>query len=592
MSDAYIPNDTLYPEQPYLPFINCDEAWDTLDDVSVALRGGSPTICIGVLDSDGVTPDHPDLTDMLTDGTAKLITSFNFQTMQPERPTDGFQDYHGTQVAGTATAAFDNTRGIAGVAPNCHLVGGRLPGGFDDLELADVLLWSAGIDAGNTDPAFPALPAQPADVIINSWGSNTPLSNIMRDCFDYLTTYGRDGRGCVVCFSIGNDGFEPFTNVRRYAAYDRTIAVGASIGPNPTSPVRSFYPDPDGNTEDLVAVPDTRAFYSTYGPELDLVAPSSTSKTRGGDIDEVMSAVRVGEGSFSGLPQPPDMPPLEIEEDYDRSFGGTSHACPIVGGTAALILSANPALNWLQVRQILRETAVPIDTANTHPTGVWVDTDGDGVPDFSQWYGHGRVDVNAAVTAALAVGAVSDVVVRENLNDTGAVPSPGWHASSPDIWVRANDDPIPALPYTAAPPHQNAVRGQDNFVFCRVRNTGGAPASQVHIRAMICHFPGFEFRYPQEFIPSHRPGEALPTPLTPGTYLIGEVREDDLMPGESRIVKMTWPAALIPPQTVEVGGLDVSWHPCLLLEASPHDGEVAPPGSAIDIRRYNNICQR
>ncbi len=577
--DAFTPNDPLYPQQTYLPLINADDAWDT-PGIPAALRGGRPDVCIAVFDDKGVAPNHPDLTANLTDGASKMLTSFNFRTLTAQTVA-GLGGDHGTEVAGIATANFDNALGIAGVAPNCRLIGARLPDPATGIEMADAFIWAAGFNTGNTTPGFPPVPTQPADVIVNAWGQdNAALSSALRDGLDFLTVYGRGGRGCVVTFSVGNLCYVPFTNVRRYAAYERTVAVGSSIGPNPTSPVNTLCPDPTGNDTNVTATTDTRAFYSPYGPELDIVAPSHTCYDRDSSakIDPTTSTVRVGTGSLAG--------------DYDAGFGGTSHSTPVVGGAAALVISANPSLNWIQVREILRTTAVRIDSANTDPTGQYVDNDGDGVAEFSQWYGYGRVNVGAAVAKALDGSLAADVVVRENLNDTGAVPSPGWHASSPDIWVRAANDPIPALAYGADPPHQNAVRGQDNFVFARLKNVGSSTASEVYLRAMICHYPGFEFRYPQEFIPSVRPGGAVPNPLVPGTYLIGEVRIDDLLAGEDRIVKMTWVEALVPPRSVVIGGTTVNWHPCLLLEASPHDGPVAAAGSAIDIRRLNNICQR
>lgn len=588
VADAFTPNDTLWANLTHLPLINCDDAWDTLDDIAVALRGGSPDICIAVFDPDGVAPDHPELTANLTDGAPKLLTSFNFRTMTAQTVA-GLGSDHGTQCAGTATAAFDNNRGIAGVAPNCRLIGARLPNPATGIEMADAFIWAAGLNAGNTNAAFPAVPAQPADVITNSWGvTNGALSNALRDAVDFLTVYGRNGRGCVVVFSTGNLGHVQFSNIRRFAAYQRTLAVGASIGVNPTSPLNSLHADPSGNSNNLVAVADSRSFYNPFGPEMDIVAPSHTAydMATGALIDPTTSCMRVGTGALDGCPG------AATCFDYGAAFGGTSHAAPSVAGAAALVLSVDPGLNWIQVRDILRTTAVRIDNANANPIGQYVDNDGDGVAEFSQWYGFGRLDVDAAVIVARDGAFSADVVVRENLADVGTVPSPGWHASSPDIWVRQTDDPIPVLAYGAAPPHENAVRNQNNFVFCRLRNFGAATASQVFVRAMICHYPGFEFRYPQEFIPSVRPGGPVPNPLVPGTYLIGEVRVDDLLPGEDRIVKMTWPAALVPPTTVNVLGNPVNWHPCLLLEASPHDGPVAPPASAIDIRRFNNICHR
>lgn len=45
---------------------------------------------------------------------------------------------------------------------------------------------------------------------------------------------------------------------------------------------------------------------------------------------------------------------------YTEDFGGTSGATPIAAGISALVLTANPLLNNLEVRDILRKTAVPI----------------------------------------------------------------------------------------------------------------------------------------------------------------------------------------------------------------------------------------
>ncbi|HEX8230916.1 MAG TPA: S8 family serine peptidase [Chloroflexia bacterium] len=585
--DQYTPNDTLWANLTHLPLINCDDAWQTLGAIDVNIRGGSADITIAVFDPHGVAPDHPEFTANLTDATSKLVTSFNFNSMSAQTVAALGGD-HGTQCAGTATAAFDNNRGIAGVAPNCHLIGARLPSPATGIEMADAFIWAAGFNTGNTDPSFPALPARSASVISNSWGANNvPLTAALRDCFDFLTIYGRGGRGCIVTFSTGNLGYVQFSTMRTYAAYQRTIAVGASINVNPTSPVNSLHPDPNGNTNNINVVVDTRALYSPYGPEMDIVAPSHTAYAAvgGGLIDPTTSCERVGTGSLDGCPGAP------VCNDYAASFGGTSHASPTIAGAAALVLSVNPALSWVQVREILRTTAVRIDFTNTNSIGQWVDNDADGVAEFSQWYGYGRVDVNAAVVAARDLISPPDILVRENLADTGAVPSTGWHAHSPDIWVRRSDDPIPVLSYASAPPHQTPRRMQDNYVYCRVKNIGGATSNEVYVRAMITHFPGFEFRYPQEFIPTNRPGDAIPRPLLPGTYLIGEVRIDNLAPGADQIVKMTWPQAMVPPAMVPVGGVNVAWHPCLLLEASPHDG-VLPTGVAFDVQRDNNIAQR
>lgn len=75
-------------------------------------------------------------------------------------------------------------------------------------------------------------------------------------------------------------------------------------------------------------------------------------------------------------------------------FSGTSAATPIVTGVAALMLSVNPNLNWLEVRKILRDTATK-DNLKDSKDGISYFKDG-----FCQAYGYGMVDAFEAVKAA------------------------------------------------------------------------------------------------------------------------------------------------------------------------------------------------
>lgn len=105
--------------------------------------------------------------------------------------------------------------------------------------------------------------------------------------------------------------------------------------------------------------------------------------------------MRNGTGSIDGSPGSVG------NYHYDETFGGTSFATPVVAGAAALVLSADPDLTRAEVVDLLRETAVEIDFGNIDPVGQWRDVDGDGIREFSRWYGHGRVDVRKAVNAAV-----------------------------------------------------------------------------------------------------------------------------------------------------------------------------------------------
>jgi hypothetical protein len=665
------PTDFLYPEQWHIPLVSLPTAWQTLRNENPAgvnpgdpgdLSFGSENVILAVMDRGiqsntvgGVTvASHPDFAGTVTGGGNKVAQFYDFANMVPDNnapPND-----HGMGCAGVAGALANNpstvagfNEGVVGAAPNCQLMGLIRPAGGGEQRYADAFVWTAGFNPGWTidgvnyflGTVFPAAPVSPADIITNSfsWGA-WPISGLMQDALDFVTTYGRSGRGVAMFFAAGN-GNTAFTAQAGLAAHPKTMAVAASTLAN------------DGVTE-------VRAAYSNFGNGIDFCAPSHdqyvggqivhnppanygvisadllnggnmpgrpTQQTTlsaplavGGTTLNVVSSAGfvVGQAALLGAPGAvgteaqmivniPNATQITITAslnahptgtllsggpaDYKNNFGGTSSATPLSAGIAALVLSIDPELSWLEVRDILRTTADRIDLTNTNAVGQWVDTDGDGVVDYSQWYGYGRLNANDAIQAARDYDHDRDIVVRDNLDDDGSVPSGGWHAHSPDIWVRAADDPIPVLAYTAAPPHQNPIRGQDNYVYLRVKNIGTDVSGQAWLRALITHYPGFEFRYPQEWQPTNPPGTAVPSPLTPGTYLIGESLINNLAAGDDTIVKMTWDSALVPPDTVTVGGVAVKWHPCLLAEVSPHDGP--PPGGAtFDVKRDNNLAHR
>ncbi len=273
-----------------------------------------------------------------------------------------------------------------------------------------------------------------------------------------------------------------------------------------------------------------------------------------GDQLTLRNDIMAAPGLANSYPAATSIHSGNTDNDYRISFGGSSHACPTVAGAAALLLSVKPDLTWIEVRSLLRDHTEQIDFMQTNDPGLWEDLDGDGVKEFSLWYGYGRLDVSASLNAAIALDQRTDVVIRDNLNDIGEVPSPGWHANSPDIWIRQNDEPVTELDYNSPPQHQNPRYGQDNYVFLRVRNFGDATAPVVYVRALLTHFPGIEFQYPEDWQPTPGFGEEVEPPLVPGTYLIGEIQIADLDPGESVIVKMTWDSSLVPPHEVEIEG--------------------------------------
>ena len=220
---------------------------------------------------------------------------------------------HGTNVAGVILAGG---QAVTGVAPRAFLLPITVPTlstKVGDPSEAEGLRWAA--DHG-------------ADVICCAWAPPSPdgdsgaLPDHTRDALDYCLTHGRGGKGCVVVFSAGNDGFDLALN--GYASYPGVIAVGAcnAHGGHPA--------------------------YSGWGEALWCVAPSNDP----GDPDSRWKTYTTTAplGSLA-----------DGEVFYTTRFGFTSAACAVVAGICALIVAANPRLTAAEVRAVLRESCDKVD---------------------------------------------------------------------------------------------------------------------------------------------------------------------------------------------------------------------------------------
>lgn len=242
---------------------------------------------------------------------------------------------HGTASAGLAVAVGDNGLGVAGVAYDASVYAIRLIGGDTDLsDIRDAFV--EGTNAG-------------AWVLSNSWSfgeecPEVPLYAAMEEGLEYAEEYGRDGLGTLVVLSAGNGNCD--ISFDHFQGYPTAISVAAT----------------NGN--------DDREGYSSYGDHIDVAGPA------GGVLTTDLTG-EPGYGTWSDDP------------DYYGYFSGTSAAAPVVSGVLALMLGANPHLTAAQARDVLRQTAVRVDTEN----GGY-DEHG-----WSPYYGYGRVDAGAAVLA-------------------------------------------------------------------------------------------------------------------------------------------------------------------------------------------------
>jgi hypothetical protein len=155
----------------------------------------------------------------------------------------------------------------------------------------------------------------------------------------------------------------------------------------------------------------------------------------------------------------------------------------------------------------------------------------------------------------LPAGSQPDLYLRDATDDIGDTPYSGtfWH--SPDVWVRNADD--------GGISPQSPESGQDNWLYARVHNRGTATARSFVVGFKINIWAGTQFVYPGDWFP-----------------LTAAVVGFDLAPGESQVVKASWPKEDIPP---------AGSHGCLL--ALVYNSDDAPATGA-HVWEDNNLAQR
>lgn len=467
--DTVTPNDFLFPQQWDFPLEGIPDAWQVLRDLDPSRTFGDPDLIVAVVDN-GVDPGHPAIGGTVSDGRDKIVQLFDFGLMVDNHnaTNTGVSPDHGMCCASAITGRDDDATGISGVAGNTRLLATRHPG--TEARYAEVYLWLAGLDADSTATGFPAQLAQGAAVITNSFGFSVdaPISALMQDTFDAVTDDGRDGLGTLLFFSAGNDTVDldgsttaafDGPNRRPWSMYPRCYGVAAaSIEPDGVTQRKTWYSNwgstvdfcalsndaempghnPPGSwgaftathraTPGGTAVPGTAASATTLRAasaagattiDVDsvagavvggsvLVGPASAMTSRGRTITSVDAGNRrIGLNMALPAGFANGSPVAFADRAWRTDFGGTSYATPVTAGVAALMLTANPQLDWQQVGDILKETAVHIDAANTDADGRWRDVNGlvstdAGYlgPAFSEWYGAGRIDALAAVRRA------------------------------------------------------------------------------------------------------------------------------------------------------------------------------------------------
>ena len=303
-----IPNDpefssqwqhrNLYCTSPVPADIRTVEAWD--------ICRGDSNVVLAVLDTG--------LNTNLLEFSGRTVPGYDFANSDDD-PADDHD--HGTAVAGTAAATGNNSNQLAGVDWYCRIMPVKV---LNSANWGYYSWWADGIEWAVSNGA---------DVINLSAGgssSDTTLSNAIMDAVS---------RGVIFITITHNDG----SSTIRFPGSMRTcITVG-------------------GTTTN-----DSRATWSNYGPEIDLVAPAENIR------------VILRDGSLS-------------------DWYGTSFAAPLVAGVACLVRALQPDVDQRQMEQLLRATA---DDQVGDPAE---DTLG-----FDVYHGSGRLNAFQALLRATNIG--------------------------------------------------------------------------------------------------------------------------------------------------------------------------------------------
>ena len=303
--------------------IDASKAWD--------ISTGSPETIIAIID-EGVELDHEDLAE-------KIVAHYSAIPNDEDGGPNNDDDAHGTNCAGIAAAATNNSLGVAGICPDCSLMSVQIAHSVfngiywitKDSWIAEAIIWA--VDNG-------------ADVLSNSWGGGS-ASTLINEAITYATTNGRDGLGSLVLFAAGNSN----NDVIYPATIEDVIAVGAASPCDERKSPSSC---------------DGENWGSCYGPELDIVAPGV----------EWWSTDMMGDGGY-------------VSGNYFDHMNGTSSATPAAAGVAGLIVSYVPCLAGTQVREILQQSAEDL-----------VGPPEEDLPGWDEFMGWGRINANDALLLA------------------------------------------------------------------------------------------------------------------------------------------------------------------------------------------------
>jgi serine protease AprX len=331
---------------------------------------------VSVLVNDsGVDGTHKDLKypqhvkqNVLAQTNLNSLSSLAPITYVEDMPNTDIAGGHGTHVAGIiGGTGAQSSLDFEGVAPGAGIVG---YGSGAALFILDTL---GGFDYALTNQAQYNI-----RVVSNSFGQTSDTgSDFNPENPTNIATKALADRGVIVVFSAGNAGAGEGTITGNFkkAPWVVTVAAGDKQGR-----LASFSSRGEAGRGGTVTV-DGESYSWEDRPTI--TAP-------GVDIYSARASTSDGLAALSLDEEIAEIGPAYAPFYTKKS--GTSMSAPHISGVVALMLEANPSLDWRDVKAILQETATNI-------------------PGRAAWeVGAGYVNVHAAVQAALGRGRFGDTV--------------------------------------------------------------------------------------------------------------------------------------------------------------------------------------
>lgn len=235
---------------------------------------------------------------------------------------DGLDEQgHGTHVAGTIAAEQNNGEGVTGVAPDARILPVQVlsaSGAGNLYDIAKGIKFAADYGVQNK-----------VHVVANlSLGGAATVDGVSYTAGWYATS-----KGTLLVAAAGNSN----TAVGTPARWDKYYMAISAIDEK-----------------------DQKASFSNFGPEISVGAPGVNIVNTTPSYDVPLNKYGYAK--------------------WYAALQGTSMACPVAAGTAALVWAHNPDWNWQQVRKHIEKTAKDL-----------------GKPGKDDQFGHGMVQPAAAL---------------------------------------------------------------------------------------------------------------------------------------------------------------------------------------------------